>query len=226
MNEIHILKNEEDTIILHNNVLSDESINLINNKYKINNFTKLIKQYCCTNDSFALLTENNEVISFGKVKIFKILNKLEKIVSNHHNFCGITLDDKIIFWGNTSKKITLPYKINKNLCEIHPLSNGFLIYDTPNIYLYGNSSMTKIIKNVEWLVDLNGKVKVFKKHNEINCIEKDINKKHIINTSTTNSQLNLLKSLIINNLINNKNRLLEILDHCIKNNIEMSNMIN
>jgi hypothetical protein len=221
MNTRQIFLNEVDTIILYDNLLSQESLQLLSYKYNVRdtNLLKKIKKCCQTDYAFSLLTIDNDLISFTfrKNKIYKTIHKLENIFSNKRNFCGITTDNKIIFWGNIPKINTFYYSIDKNKCEIYSLTNGFLIYNYPNVYLWknSNSNISKIFKNVEWLIDVYGKFQLFKKYEEIYCIE-DIDKKYICNMSTNNQKLNLVKSLIINKLINDKSRLIQILEYCIK----------
>lgn len=219
MNNLCYFLNEVDFIILYDNLISQESLQLLSDKYKIkdSNLLKKIKKCCKTNNAFSLLTIDNDLISFTfkKTKIYNIY-KLENIISNKSNFCGITPNNKIIFWGNIPKINTLYYSIDKNICEICPLFNGFLIYNHPNIYLWEDLNITKI-KNVEWMINIHNKFQLFKKYKEIYCIDGDVDKKYICNMLTNNETLNLVKSLIINKLVTDKNRLIQIVEHCIKN---------
>lgn len=216
-NKSNIMKNIK---LNENNNLTEDTIQYIQNNYNLfdENLFKQIKQICSTNDSISLLTIDGNLITFGNNNFYtehKILNIFIKILSNESSFCGITTDSRVIFWGDNNKKKILKYKVDKNNNEIFPLSNGFLIFTFNNIYLWNSNNITKIVKDVDHLINLHN-IKLFKHNNNIYYIKNnDANNIYNFDTKTPNEKLNYIRTLIIDKLINDKNRLFDIISLCI-----------
>lgn len=216
-NQSNILKN---ITLNENNNLTEDTIQYIQNNYNLfdENLFKQIKQICSTNDSISLLTIDGNLITFGNNNFYtdhKILNTFIKIISNESLFCGITTDSRIIFWGDNNKKKILKYKVDKNNNEIFALSNGFLIFTFNNIYLWNLNNVTKIIKDVSHLINLPN-IKIFKHDNNIYYIRNDdANNIHNFDIKTSDEQLNYIRTLIVDKLVNDKNRLFNIISSCI-----------
>lgn len=203
-----------------NNNLTEDTIQYISNTYNLSNpnLFKKIKQVCSTDDSISLLTIDGNLITFGNNNFYtnhELLNIFIKISSNNSFFCGITTDSRVIFWGDNNKKKILKYKVDKNNNEIFPLFNGFLIFTFNNIYLWSPLNNTKIIKNVTHVINLHN-IKIFKQDNNLFYIKNDdVDNIYNFNIETTDKKLNYIKNIIIDKLINDKNRLFDIISSCI-----------
>jgi len=165
------IKNDSDTLKLVNGFLTRESINLLVNKYSIdeNLINKPINIVKNTAKSFSLYTDN-KVVSFGEnnyysdKKVFVVETDIKKLYANNVMFCAITNNDKVIFWGNENKKQNDKYNVNVDVSIIEK-ENYFIGIEkeTNNMYFWSNESINAI-KNIKYYFSSNG-LNVIKKNN-------------------------------------------------------------
>jgi len=165
------IKNDSDTLKLVNGFLTRESINLLVNKYSIdeNLINKPINIVKNTAKSFSLYTDN-KVVSFGEnnyysdKKVFVVETDIKKLYANNVMFCAITNNDKVIFWGNENKKQNDKYNVNVDVSIIEK-ENYFIGIEkeSNNMYFWSNESINAI-KNIKYYFSSNG-LNVIKKNN-------------------------------------------------------------
>ena len=207
-------ENLEDKLQLNNEFLSNDTIQILREKYDIKKSFLLqpIQQICSTDNIFSLLMKNGSVVVFGKQLLS--LNKISKIFSNKSFFCGITNDNKLSFWGQNFKR---------QLITDLKMKDDFVVSTVPNAFVIHNSQFLCLIKNndeidvMEYLNCFSSlfKLKIAKNNKKIVYFKKGNNSIRELISDTTKETISSIKFSIIDKFCNNKMRLIKIIQKCV-----------
>ena len=139
--------------------LCDRTINIYDyrnnyfNLYLIELLQNKVVSIHSTEDSFAVLTNENNIITWGDrdLEMYDNVNKLlfdiTKIITNNKSFLAIRKDGTIIIWGSFGIDT---FKTEDSILSVHNTNSGFsVLYDSGSVIVKDRGKKTYLIDNIE-----------------------------------------------------------------------------